>query len=429
MENKSKLKKNMPLLIILAISGAFIYSLPYMRSYYYDAFMEVFAMTNTEMGLCGTYYGLFGAVSYLIGGVIADKISIKKLIPFSMIVTGIAGFYLLTSPSPMQIALIHGLWGVTSLMTFWPALLKALRSLANSNEQAKAFGMFEGGRGVTNAAYLAVAVVIFSTLTAKGGNVLGVKGILAFYSVGTVLLGVLSIFLLKNINENKDGDSSNSFSLKMVGQVIKMPALWMMIAIIFCTYSMNMSYYYISPYVTAAFGTSAVFSAMLTSMSQYIRPVSAIGAGVIGDKINSSKVLLISQFVTLGGLLIIMFTPVNSSIMFILIGCVLVFATMYVSQSMHFAIMEESNFPAASSGTAIGIICCIGYLPEAVCPYVAGVVLDKYTGLAGYNILFMLLAGVTVVGIGLTFVWLKMTKVKRAEILSLSKKNKESKAV
>ncbi|MEG0134004.1 MAG: MFS transporter, partial [Clostridium sp.] len=73
--------------------------------------------------------------------------------------------------------------------------------------------------------------------------------------------------------------------------------------------------------------------------------------------------------------------------------------------------------------------CCIGYLPEAVCPYVAGVVLDKYTGLAGYNILFMLLAGVTVVGIGLTFVWLKMTKVKRAEILSLSKKNKESKAV
>lgn len=79
MGKDSKLKRNFILLIILTLSGSFIYTLPYFRSYYYDAFMSAFHMTNTQMGLCGTYFGLFGAVSYLIGGVIADKFSIKKV--------------------------------------------------------------------------------------------------------------------------------------------------------------------------------------------------------------------------------------------------------------------------------------------------------------------------------------------------------------
>ena len=99
--------------------------------------------------------------------VIADKFSIKKLIPFSLIVTGGLGFCLLASPSPMIIIAIHGVWGITSLMTFWPALIKAIRMLASSDEQGKAFGIFEGGRGISNAAYLAIAVAMFGYFTAK----------------------------------------------------------------------------------------------------------------------------------------------------------------------------------------------------------------------------------------------------------------------
>lgn len=46
----SKLKKNMPTLIILVLSGAMIYALPYFRNYYYDAFVASFGITNTQMG-------------------------------------------------------------------------------------------------------------------------------------------------------------------------------------------------------------------------------------------------------------------------------------------------------------------------------------------------------------------------------------------
>ena len=129
----SKLKKNLVSLIILTLSGSFIYTLPYFRSYYYDAFMQTFGMTNTQMGLCGVCFGGIGAVSYLFGGIIADTFPIKKLIPFSMILTGALGFCLLLSPPPYLIILIHGLWGLTSLMTFFPALMKGIRAMAASN--------------------------------------------------------------------------------------------------------------------------------------------------------------------------------------------------------------------------------------------------------------------------------------------------------
>ena len=75
------LKKNLPLLITLTLSGSFICSLPWFRSYYYNPFMETFGMTNTQMGLCGTALGVGGFAAYLFGGIICDYISIKKLIP------------------------------------------------------------------------------------------------------------------------------------------------------------------------------------------------------------------------------------------------------------------------------------------------------------------------------------------------------------
>ena len=51
---KSSLKRNMPTLFILIVSGALIYALPYFRYYYYDAFIKLFNINNTQMGALGT---------------------------------------------------------------------------------------------------------------------------------------------------------------------------------------------------------------------------------------------------------------------------------------------------------------------------------------------------------------------------------------
>lgn len=182
------LKKNLPLLITLTLSGSFICSLPWFRSYYYNPFMETFGMTNTQMGLCGTALGVGGIAAYLFGGIICDYISIKKLIPAAMISTGALGLVMLTIPSPIIMVIIHGLFAITCLMLFFPAQTKAVRNLASVNEQGKAFGIFEGGRGISNAVYLAIAALIFGQMTIIKSESFGVRGIILFYSVIAPLL-------------------------------------------------------------------------------------------------------------------------------------------------------------------------------------------------------------------------------------------------
>lgn len=422
------LKKNLPLLIVLTLSGSFICSLPWLRSYYYNPFMEAFGMTNTQMGLCGTALGVGGIAAYLFGGIICDLVSIRKLIPFAMISTGALGLVMLVNPAPVIMVVIHGLFAITALMLFFPAQTKTVRGLASSNEQGKAFGIFEGGRGISNAVYLAIAALIFGQLTILKNEDFGVKGIILFYSAMTILLGVLDIFLLRNVKDDQKSDSADKVDFKILTKPLRMPAVWLMIGIIFATLTLSTGYYYISPYVTEVFGVSALLGAILSSSSQYIRPVASFGAGVLGDKINNSKVMLIGQIGLAIGLVIILLTPSTLGVIPILIACLMIFFSMYMCVTMHFAIMDEEYFPKECVGTAIGLICAIGYLPEATSPFVAGVLLDKFPGVAGYRLFFVYMFAVTIFGLALTVIWLRRTKARRAELLENLKKQKTREA-
>lgn len=412
----SKLKKNLVSLIILTLSGSFIYTLPYFRSYYYDAFMQTFGMTNTQMGLCGVCFGGIGAVSYLFGGIIADTFPIKKLIPFSMILTGALGFCLLLSPPPYLIILIHGLWGLTSLMTFFPALMKGIRAMAASNEQGKAFGIFEGGRGIFNAAYLTIAAAIFGRMLAAGSAGMGIRWIIVFYSGVTTVLGFLILYLLRDLKE-EGSEKKEGFRLSLIVKPARIPEVWLMIGIIFSTLTVSQGYYYISPYVSQAFSVSALVGVIVTSSSQYIRPFASFGAGFLGDRINSSKVMLIGQTGLLLGLGIILLCGSSTGIAPVLVACLILFVCMYICVSMHFAIMEEFDCPAEWEGAAIGLICCLGYLPEVTNPFVAGRLFDRFPGTTGYRLFFGYMLAVTIFGIALTLIWFKRTKAKRMSML------------
>ncbi|MDO4674284.1 MFS transporter [Campylobacter sp.] len=125
--------------------------MPYFRKYYYDDYMSLYQLNNLEMGLLGSAYGLLGLFSYTLGGILADKFAPKRLLILSLILTGLGGFLHLYLTSLNALLFIYGLWGVTSLLTFWPPLMKIIRTLASSEQQARAYGIFEGGRGLVSA--------------------------------------------------------------------------------------------------------------------------------------------------------------------------------------------------------------------------------------------------------------------------------------
>ena len=102
----SKLRQNIWRLVILTVAGSLIYGLPYFRSYYYDAYLEAYNLTNTQMGTFGSIFGILGAVSYLFGGVVADMISPRKFMSVSLILTGAAGLLHLMHPNYSMLLVI-----------------------------------------------------------------------------------------------------------------------------------------------------------------------------------------------------------------------------------------------------------------------------------------------------------------------------------
>ncbi|MDR1966647.1 MAG: MFS transporter [Synergistaceae bacterium] len=421
------LKKNFFRLLLLAFSGSTIYGLPYFRLYYYDAYLQVYNLNNTQMGTLGSAYGVLGLLSYLIGGVFADKFSAKKLIVFSLVATGVAGIGHLAFNSFYALVGIYALWGVTSLLTFWPALLKTVRQQANAAEQGRAYGIFEGGRGVVNALHLAVATSIFGIIGARLGNAVGIRMIITFYSVAAILAGILIFFIFREETSLAAdiADNSGKFRVADLVRVIKMPSVWMVVVLLFSSYVFNMSFYYFTPYSTSAFGASAVFAAVLTVLAQYCRPVASTGGGFLADKFGRANILFLG-FVGMGiGTVAILLMPKRpESIIMLTAACVLIYFAMYGNYGIFFSLLEEGGVPIELSGTAIGLVSTLAYLPEVLCPFVAGRVLDAYEGTKGYQIYFAGMVVLAAVGAVFSIIWTKMYGNREKSAQQLSEKGK-----
>ena len=416
MGTQSKLKKNMLRLILISIAGTMIYGLPYFRSYYYDAYLQTYGLTNSQMGMFGSIFGIMGACSYLFGGVVADMFSARKLMTISMILTGLGGLLHLFHPSYLMLVGIYFLWGFTSLFAFWPALLKVLRSLANEDEQSKAYGFMDATRGITNAVQLAVTLAIFNALSKKASDLAGLNGVVIFYSAICIVMGIGLYFVLdekKLQTGSDDADDESKFSFAIVKQVLKMPVVWLLSLVVCCSYTMPILFYYFTPYATANLGMTAAAGAMVTMLAQYVRPVACVVGGVAADKIGRANVMYGTMGIMLASTLVLIFAKSMANAVFIGI-CACIYFGMYGAYSLVFSMFDECGIPKYMSGTAIGLICTIGYMPEFFCPLLAGKVLDSY-GNAGYHILFIFLAVMMVIGLILLTFYKRLVKKMNAK--------------
>lgn len=410
--NEGRLKKNMPTLVILSIAGALIYALPYFRNYYYDTFLAAFKLTNTQMGTLGSAYGVCCLISYVFGGYCADRWKTKNLLMISLISTGLLGFTLLTYPPYPVLLAIHAAWGITSILTFWSALVKAVRSLASENEQGKAFGFFEGGRGVTNIIQSMFVLAIFAFFSKRISEKMALSAVIIVYSVICLVLAVAIMFLFKEVEDGaKKEDKKAVFDWAALKKILKMPTTWVAALIIFPSYAMIISYYYITPYASLAFGTTAVISAAIGYLSQYCRPIGCMGSGVIGDKIGVSNMVIISYILMIIGIVGLILVPGKPSMIFmLLVSIALIYTTMYALQAMHFAILSEADYPVEVTGAVTMPLMMLGYSPEIIMPIIAGKCIDKFQGVLGYKVFFGILLALAVVGVVFVLIWKRITK-------------------
>ena len=93
----------------MILSGELVFILPYFLSRVFrPTFLEVFNLTNIELGSLFSVYGTVALFSYLYGGTLADRFLPGKLISISLLSTALGGLLLATYPSLFILQLLYG---------------------------------------------------------------------------------------------------------------------------------------------------------------------------------------------------------------------------------------------------------------------------------------------------------------------------------
>ncbi|HBG2262756.1 TPA: MFS transporter [Clostridioides difficile] len=406
MENKSNFKRFL-IIFILAFGTTAMYSLPYMKSSFYDPMQQALSLSHTQIGNLLSLYGLVGMVSYFIGGWFADRFSVRKLITFSLIASGILGFYFSTFPSYSMILLIFVLWGFTTILTFFSASVKVVRMQGSESEQGRIFGFYEGLSGVSGTLISFIGLYFFGKFTEI---TVGFKYVVWLYSAASIICGILLFFL---VEEKKDsGASDEGLSIKSLLKVVTMPKAWLIGLIIFSTYLVFSSLTYLSPYLSEVYVMPMTLVSALSIIRTYVIKMGASPvAGVITDKVGSSiRVMFVGFILMTVSTAAYLVIPKSTGFIWIaVINMIILSVILFGFRGIYFASVSESNISLETTGAVVGFASFIGFSPDAFYYTIAGNWLDKY-GQTGYTYIFILSVVCAVIGIFATYALNKINK-------------------
>lgn len=390
-------------LIIVATAGGLMTKLPYLRETYMDPLQTATGAAKGQLGLIMSAYGIMNFVFYFPGGILADKFSAKSLIAVSCFGTGLIGFWYWTMPGFTGLVIIHALFAVTTVFTFWAAMVKSINNLGGPEEQGRLFGFLEGGRGLigTLAAFGSVAAFALAP-----DDVGGMKNAILFYSIALMVCGVLVlIFLADNKPVKAEIKAENPLNMKDFLQVARIPRVWLCGILCVCNYSALIFHGYITGYLSEAFDISSTVVANLSVIRTYfMMMVGSLTAGILADKLGSRIKFMQYAYVGMAvfaSLYVII--PTGAKAVPLIVANFLVFGLcLYSIKALYFSTIDELLIPKRLAGTASGVISLLTYAPEMFLYTVSGNMVDKYAGtatpLAGYIHCFIWMAVLSVIG-------------------------------
>jgi predicted MFS family arabinose efflux permease len=374
-------------IIVLCIAGGAIYMLPYMRLGYYDAMIKGLCLSNTQLGTLMAVYGALGIPGYFIGGLLSDKFKAKHLLLFSFFGTGAGGLYMATLPSYTATLCIFALWGVTTLVTFWPSFMKIARLSAGEEEQGKIFGIITGGRSASYIVIGAISLWLFSLYPVEK-DVAGFQTSATFFSAVCIGVGILILLVWKETDES--GKKSEALTIPDIIEAIKIPEVWMLCAIMFGTYGIQRLADYFTPYASQQLNLSGSMAGAFGYAKTYgVGIFSAIAVAKYSDRIGRIKWCAIVIIIAMIATGVLIFVPASEQVLSI---CVVLFMMFFVwgAYMVTLALMDNAKIPDKLTGTVVGIICGIGYLPEVTSPMLGGWAMDKFPGMQGFHVIFMM---------------------------------------
>lgn len=393
---------------VLSISGGIIFLLPFLQEVYYKPLADALNLDNAQVGSLLSVFGVTAMLSYPPGGWLADRVSPRILLSSSLLLTGGSGFYFATFPSYAISLAIHALWGVTITLLFWGAMIRVTRNWAPADEQGKAFGILETGRGFGELASSMAILAVFGLL---GSDRFALSTVIVLFSALISVLGVLAWFTIDDKAGGQNTTNENSgVGIQEVVAVLKMPTVWLIATVILAGYCAYWGTFRFTSYSSDIFLMSVTMAAALSVGKMWMKPIAALSAGLISDKFGIAKSVAFLFVVLIASFSLFALMPGAPSLLVVMIVNVAIASlAVFALRGIYFALLEEGGIPIAVTGTATGVISVIGFTPDIFMPLLGGELLDRFPGPEGYRLFFLTVAGICTVGLGATLILIRVT--------------------
>jgi MFS family permease len=402
----SRVRRSVAMLALI-VAGEAVFFLPFvLPRVFRPTLLEVFQLTNLQLGLAFSVYGVVAMVAYFLGGPLADRFSARKMMVVALVATSIGGLAMTSIPSLGQLKFLYGFWGLTTILLFWAPLIRATRAWGGGRLPGRAFGILDGGRGLVAAAIGSGAVALFAFFmpdevqnATPDQRANALRQVIVLFSGVTFAAAIFVWFALPGQTEASD-DSNNKLQPGGVGRVLRMPTVWLQAIVVICAYIGYKGLDDVSLYAHDVLGFDEVQAAGVGTLSMWVRPFAAIAAGLLADRFGVARLTMASLLIfgigsaaiAAGG-----FRP--GMTVFFFATMIATSAAVFALRGLYYAMMEEGRVPFGDTGSAVGIVSVVGYTPDIFMGPLMGVLLDRWPGEPGHQYVFAVLTLSAIVGL------------------------------
>lgn len=410
------------ILLALIAAGEAVFFLPFVLARVFrPTLLDVFGITNLELGTAFSLYGVVAMVAYFAGGPLADRFSARRLMALALLATGLGGIVLAGFPPPRTMNVLWAFWGMTTVLLFWAAMIRATREWGGQSKQGRAYGLLDGGRGLLAALVASVSVAVFAALLPGEASsatpeerAAAFRGVVWVFTGITLGIAVLVWILVPDSTPGGgagDPEDAQRLSLSGVKAACRMPAVWLQAIIVVCAYTGYKATDDFSLLSRDALGFDDIQASGIGTLAFWIRAAAAIAAGYLGDRIDASRVIVWGFAILIGGCLLIASGVLVPGPAWMLIATIVTASVgIYALRGVYFALLAEGAVPLAYTGSAAGVVSVLGFTPDVFMGPLMGVLLDNSPGLPGHQHVFAAVAGFGAIGLLAALIFRRVTR-------------------
>jgi sugar phosphate permease len=390
----------------LLFAGEAVFALPFILARIFrPTLLDVFGITNLQLGTAFSVYGVVAMLAYFPGGPLADRFSARNMMAAALCVTAAGGAFYATIPDLEGLKWLFGFWGMSTILLFWAAMIRATRAWGGDGQQGRAFGILDGGRGLFSAVLASVSVAVFAQLMPEDAATASLaertealRSIIWIFTGMTVLAAGVVWALVPE--ETAPSDPEQRMQFRQIGAVLRNPAVWMQGLIVVTAYTGYKGMDDLSLLARDVYAFDDVQAATVGTVAFWVRPFAALGAGLIGDKVGGVRTIGACFAILVLGDGLIALGVLQPSAPWMLFAMVLAIgAAIYGLRGLYFAIFKQAGVPVALTGTAVGVVSVVGYTPDIFMGPLNGYLTDTYPGALGHQYFFGALAGFALLGL------------------------------